>query len=651
MRHGARGLLVAAVAALAVAAGVTAAAVTREPQAPVERLVGFADCADFSAHMQDLARDEVTAYGLGVDTFSGDDPRSESLGGPISGPVAEEAAGGGAEAPGVVRPDVTDRDGDLVLTLAGGVLHIVDVSADKPRGRGRLAFPEGRRMSQVLALGGHRVLVFGDGRALKEPGPGRYGPGLPNVWGIDRLVLSLVDIRDPTHPRALRSEQLTGTFVAAALHEGSVRIALGGLPRFLLSEPSPHKPGAAELERNRATVRALPVSAWLPAREVLDSAGGIVSTAPLVSCPQVLRPAAASGLGMISVLTLDATPGARVLGAGEAVGVVGDGIVVHTTADRTYVATTDGGLSHAARSSKPRGRSGVHAFDAIGRYLRSTRVGGFVAGRGSLSAQDGYLRVATSTGLPWTLEGEDVAARRKSVLVLAARADELTPVGRVEGFAPHEQIGVLRWLGPLLAVTPNEPGGAIHLVDLSKPTHPRICQDLPAAGRSLFLHRLEGDRFLVVGPDGPNDKRDPADLAVSTYDLAASRTPLDSMAFGYGYTAAEYEPRAFSFLPDRGLALILGTLSRHVPAEEAEPVATRAGTTTVSGPGVLAVRVDPDGHLHAAGTYVAEHWIQRVFALHDRLVVVTSTAVVLLDPNGLRVLGSVKLAKPSYGDY
>ena len=91
-----------------------------------------------------------------------------------------------------------------------------------------------------------------------------------------------------------------------------------------------HRPGTA---RSFASAGA---RSWLPGHTLRNATGRTLSTGPLVQCRNVRRPASFSGLGLLTVLTVDVQRG---LDPVDSDAIVSDGRVVYASRSSLYVAT------------------------------------------------------------------------------------------------------------------------------------------------------------------------------------------------------------------------------------------------------------------------------------------------------------------------
>lgn len=675
--------------ALAVTVGIsTATAVGLAPSAAASELPAFGDCSAFTRHMQKIAEPEVGPYGLGGGGGYGGPAVLRAEGAPAVDAATPQSAPKAGAAPaaavgngptgtnvqerGVDEPDVAKIDGTRVVSLTNGILTVVDASGSKPKLAGSLRFPKNQYPTEMFVLDSHRALVLGtsweeqpvydrptaaDAAPAGKLAPGYYRPSQPKV------VLTLVDMADAAKPYVVRSEKISGSYISARLTDDTVRMVFTSQPRIAWSYPRENEPAAAAEARNRAAVRNAKAADWLPLRQIFNKAGKLVSEAPLLGCKSMRHPVRPSGVGILSVLTIDTRKGGQALDTARGSGVVGNGDLVYSSPDRLYVATTEGGWNrpwtgaNGIRRESQEQRTKIHAFDVSGRqyspYVGTGTVPGYLFGRWALSEHKGYLRVATTTGPPWApQDGGQVS--QSSVIVLAERGDRLVKVGSVSGLGKTERIRAVRWFDDLAAIVTFRQTDPLYMLDISDPKAPKVKGELKIPGYSAYLHPVGGDRLLGVGQDADSEGR-VTGLQVSSFDISNPSKPTrtDAVGLGRGWTDVEHDSRAFTYLPNRRMAIIPAWVMQKVSCPpNAQCMASNEDSPGFAGeiqvPAATSVVVDENGNLKRKGRFIGDSPVLRVLPIGDRLVAITQTSVVLLDPDGLKPTGSVRVA-PEYG--
>jgi len=573
--------------ALALVVGPAALGGRGAAAAPLAPFAGCDELADWFAASAyaELARGWTFARSGGDENAAVDSAASASVGPGATGTNVQEA--------GVDEPDVLKTDGSRLVAVHDDQLSVVDVSGNSARVLGRLRLPLGR--AAELLLVGDRALVFGAHDAQPPTGEDQR---LPNNYS-PTVVLTVVDLAHPTAPAVLRTEEIEGGYLSARETDGVVRIVLTSTPYLPYVWPDNRTNPIEASAQNRRLVDAAAAQDWLPQRIVRDAGGRILSTEPLLACDQVNHPTQPAGLGVLSVLTMDLAAPAAPLSDPVAVAASGD--LVYASPGRLYVATTRGGWSGPAVDLAVSPGSTVtelHGFALDGRdsvrYLATGQVDGWLLGRWALSAQDGYLRVATTRDAD------------SAVTVLAERGDRLEIVGSVTGLGPGEQIRSVRWFGDMATVVTFQQTDPLYTVDLSDPTAPRVRGELKVTGYSGYLHPLGDGLLLGVGQQATSQGEVTGAL-VSAFDIRDLDRPslLSTVEEPEAWSEVEGDSRAFIYLPERRLAVT--------------PVSGQRGSM------LWAVSVGRTGVLATAGQWSAgTDWLIRAIPLgNGRLAALT----------------------------
>lgn len=532
-----------------------------------------------------------------------------------------EFSGTNVQEAGVDEPDIVKTDGRRIVTVAQGRLEVVDAAGAGVHVLGSAALPPG---SHELFLDGDRAIVLTrswDVVALggTEIAGDVIGPGSSST------VVSALDLSDPRKPVVVDSATFEGDYVAARLHEGVVRLVLRSGPAFLGG------PEDATLEH------------WLP-DQVIEGEGGAASTRPLVPCESVTRPPEPSGVGTVTVVTLDAGGSMQPI---DTDAVVADAQTVYASTRTLYVATNQWIPSDdvPARESST---TELHAFDISEpgqtTYLASGRVRGQLLNQWSLSEYREHLRVATTDGSPWApADGEP--SSESFLTVLARNGDALEALGQVGGLGRGEQIQAVRFIGDLGFVVTFRQTDPLYAVDLSDPADPRLLGELKIPGFSAYLHPIGDGRLLGVGQDATDEGRR-LGTQVSLFDVSdpVSLRRLDQTGIDNASSALEYDHRAFLWWPRRNLAVlpieIYGPPVAFEPgiAPGVEPVPDIAAVQSFLG--VAAFRVERDkveevGRVSHAARVDTGWPIQRALVVGDSLYTVSEAGIMANDLDSL----------------
>ena len=557
MNFGRRLALLAALAVVA-AAGVGVTTARSAPEAAKPRLTAFGSCGQLLGYAKGQAKRFVGPYGFGVAGLPGIETtaRAAAPAAPVQG---VDFSGTNVQEEGVDEPDLVKTNGKTLFAVANGKLRAVDVGGLRPRLLDSL--PLGASLSHELLLHGDRLLVLSRGGYWIEPLPAMAARMAP--YQPANSVLSEVDVSDPAKLRLVRTLTLDGSYVAARLVGSVARIVAAAqipaaIPFKQPTDGSPEAIAAAE-RQNEALVARSKVASWLPSYRIKRAGAKAGKARPLVQCRHVRRPTSFSGLGMLTVLTVDLTKGLQPV---DSAAVMTDGRIVYASPESLYVATER--WADRPEPDKPtQEQSGVqteiHKFDISSpvktQYRGSGKVSGFLLSQWSLSEHRGVLRVVSTESPAWWGPGGGEA--ESFLTTLRPAGGVLAQAGRIGGLGKGERVYSVRFVGDTGYVVTFRQIDPLYTLDLAQPERPRVLGELKIPGYSAYLHPIGEDLLLGVGQDADENGR-PLGTQLSIFDVSDLRKPtrLHTRHLGQGWSEAEHDHHAFLFWPRTGLVMI-----------------------------------------------------------------------------------------------
>ena len=513
-------------------------------------LKSFGSCSSLLAYAKQHALPLVGAYGLGG-VAVGDVARAAA-------PATDSAAGSAGidysttnvQEEGVDEPDLVKSNGSTLFVVRSDRLVAVDVRGPKPRLHGSLRLPQGA--SYELLMHGNKLLVLSRGGVYPIDGIGT-GIRAPVRPGLLQSALTEVDVGDPGAMRVVRSLVFDTEIVAARLVGSVARVVtVSGMPRplpFVTPTDGSSAATAAALSRNRAVVRTSRIGSWLPGYKVTGRRGETLARRSLVQCRNVRRPPVYSGLGLLTVLTIDLGKGLAIVDSDS---IVADGRTVYASQKSLYVATqhwiaqpVDAGIS-----DPPRVTTAIHKFDIANpsstSYRGSGTVSGYLMNQWSLSEHDGVLRVASTEEPTWWNPGPQEQSE-SFVTTLREQGGALVQLGRVGGLGKGERVYAVRFTRETGYVVTFRRVDPLYTLDLSKPSRPVVLGELKIRGYSAYLHPLAGDLLLGVGQDASDEGR-VLGTQLSLFDVSDLRRPVRLHTYGIGSSWSEAESDHHAFL-------------------------------------------------------------------------------------------------------
>jgi hypothetical protein len=526
-----------------------------ERTAKAGRLVSFSSCGALLGYAKAQAARFVGPWGLGAPGVVRTAPDTTREAGRTQG---VDYSGTNVQEEGVDEPDLVKTDGETLFAVANGKLNAVDVAGRQPRLLDTLKLEPGS--SHELLLYRNRLLVLSRAGLWVEPLPALAARIAPFVES--RSVVTEVDVSAPRTLRVVRTLTLDGAYVGARLVGRSVRlVAASQIPAGLRYEtPAGTTPAALEAarQRNGAVLASSGLSSWLPRYRVARPGRSTTRSRPLVQCRRVSRPPAFSGLGMLTVLTIDLAEGLEPV---DSVALMTDARIVYAAPKSLYVAT-ESWLERPDPARPTQARSGagtaLHKFDISSPtrtlYRGSGRVSGYLLNQWSLSEHRDVLRVVSTESPAWWGPG---AESESFVTTLRQRDGALVQAGRVGGLGKGERVYAVRFVGDTGYVVTFRQVDPLHTVDIADPERPRLLGELKVPGYSAYLHPISEDVLLGIGQDADEQGR-LFGTQLSIFDVSDRRRTarLQTLSLGRGWSEAESDHHAFLFWPRTGLVVV-----------------------------------------------------------------------------------------------
>jgi hypothetical protein len=439
--------------------------------------------------------------------------------------------------PGVDEPDLAKTDGDTLFTVTGDTVYAISVRGESKilgslqlGGYGGQLLLRGNRLVAIVEQGG---FVFDRPVAALAPIPYGYG----------KTVLTEIDVSDPSAMRVSRTLTFDGSFAAARQNGGTVRVVLNSTPLAYAQ-----------------TATATRARGWLPRSRFVSNVTGKRRTRSYVPCGRVSRPPVFSGLGMLSIVTLNLDKG---LWQQDSDGVMTDAQTVYGSAKHLYVATQRWIDPDTPAGDLPPGTTTlISRFDVTDpdrtSYEGSGSVQGYLLNQYSLSEQDGDLRVASTTEPVWWNGAQQEPSRSMVTVLRRSAGGVLAKVGQVDGLGHGQRIYSVRFAGDVGYVVTFRQVDPLYVVDLSDPESPRVRGELELLGYSAYLHPVGPGRLLGVGQDATPEGR-LRGSQVSLFDVSDPSAPklLDHRLLGADSSSdVQYDPHAFLYWSPRKLAFL-----------------------------------------------------------------------------------------------
>ncbi len=549
--------------------------------------------------------------GFGPEAGAEDQAAPTAGGAPKDDATPDEYSGTNLQVEGVDEADRVKTDGEHIYLLSGRNLVVVKTwPAAETRELGRVAL---RGWPSSFFLDGDKAVVLGSENLYelvpdapcRYQGDDGYGKPMPADEGVATdggaaapvgtggstdgekpycydyrpvTTVAVVSLADKANPRVVKEYFFDGYAMDARRIGSKVYLAQNNYQYFYDLEywppeltwygpggeettPTPEEINAAfdaMMARNIEKIRARTLEEWLPRYWVVEDGEVHWANGQMVgSCNDIHAPSVFSGVGLLSLLSLDAETGGL-----EASTIQGSWGTVYASLDAVYVGTTNWGFYWwwKGEEEPPPVMTHIHkfAFDADGnaRYRASGEVLGYAINQFAFDEYEGHLRVATTDGFGWW--NNDQTESR--VTVLTEEGNRLKVVGVVAGLGKGERIYAVRFIGDQGYVVTFRQVDPLYVLDLRDPTAPKVAGELKVPGFSSYIHPLEPGYLLTAGRDA-DEEGSVGGVKIEVFDVTDPANPksVQSQVIGDGWSTwsdALWDHKAFTFFQARNLLAI-----------------------------------------------------------------------------------------------
>ncbi len=448
---------------------------------------------------------------------------------------------------GVDEADVVKTDGNNLYLMSDEKLRIVQLQpadaiallAEVPlTGYGRDLY---LRDGKVVALTGtYGEFATADGTESNDVIGGASAP----VFSRPQTIVTVIDVSSPSQPAVLSETRFEGSVSSSRMIDGTLYLVVANFQSYFYDD-------LPFLGRIGFAVPQITSEQVLPRFERVAD-GDAQSSGDVLDWQDLYRPADPDGFGIVTVISLDVDNNA----AFTAKGVVAEPGLIYSSLDALYLTDTNYNFFGDTRDT-----TDIYKFaynNGAAEPVATGSVPGRILNQYSMGEYNGYLRVASTVGPTFSVEGL-TSESTNAVYVLGQTDGELTIVGSVDNIAPRETIQSARFLGDRGYVVTFEQIDPLFTLDLADPTNPRVVGELKVPGFSTFLVPVDDDHLLAVGQYvPPPGEFAPWAVQLSLFDVSnfASPTLMDNVIIGKdngAYSEALYDPKAFTYFPESNL--------------------------------------------------------------------------------------------------
>jgi len=438
---------------------------------------------------------------------------------------------------GVDEPDIVKTDGKTIFAVEGQTLYAVTVKAGVPALAASLSLPSG--YGAQLLLRGSRLIVITN-TSVGGPIPvDRLVAPFPGMGGS--TTVTEVDVSDPSALKITRTMTIDGRFVDARQNGATARLVIASTPRAVTD-----------------TQTAGAVSGWVPMRRFRSRLTTHHYVRPVTTCHSIVHPVQFSGLGMLTILTIDLDHG---LYAADSDAMMADAQVVYGSTGSLYVATQKWIDPEQPVTDVPTGQTTViDRFDVSDpdrtTLVSSGQVPGFLLNQFSLSEDGGFLRVATTTQPTFWNGVQTPNPSQSRITVLDEHGTVMTPVGTLTGLGTGQKLYSVRFVGDTAYVVTFRQIDPLYVIDLRTPTAPKVAGQLELEGYSSYLQPVSAGLLLGIGSDVANNE--PTGVQLELFDVSNPSAPrlAQKLTLPFASSTAQYDHHALLYWPATKLALL-----------------------------------------------------------------------------------------------
>lgn len=562
------------------------------PPAEALALKPVADCNEFSSYVVDTLVDELLrGYGFCLncrDVISVALPTAEpALAANTAGDantsaevaVPDEVTQTNVQEAGVDEADIVKADpsGNIFIISGGKLVIVRGFPPDNLSEIARLDLQDyGYIQDMFLDETRDRIVIVGNGFAIPGPIPLADSFIAPYPIRQSGVKMLFIDVADVSKPKVTKEIWLEGSHISsrrigkrlhlvtqyqitppiAILQDPEVARTLENYQIALARGANKNNLAALEADVKQAVktaVQRIDVQSMLPAYSTQAGAADGTTDAQLLSCSDVVHPDISVKLGMAVVSSVD-TDGNNLASSA----VVNNAWQLYASKQSIYLAQSSAGWWWDENQSQ---QTAIYKF-AVGDGKPSPSGYGVVPGRTlnsySFDEVGDYLRVATTTD--GRGRGTDTVSQANHLFVLKDdQSGKLNKVGEVRNFGKNESIFSTRFFDDKAFVVTFRRIDPLFAFDLSDPENPKLAGELEIPGFSTYIHPLGGDHLLTIGEGGDANGNN-GNLAIQVFNVADLTNPQlvkrfspSVGALGSSWSAAQYDPHAFTFLDSQGL--------------------------------------------------------------------------------------------------
>lgn len=454
------------------------------------------------------------------------------------------STGTNVQVAGVDEADIVKTDGKYLYHLAHQELNILSVSPNLSLVSQTPI--EGQPIAEYLT--GSRLLVISYLPTYDIPLEDGSAASM-RIWhpASNKTKITLFDVSKPDAPQVVQSTFFDGSYLESRAVGNNVYLVAQNYTGYLPAPGFTSFNGETIYDTKEAYLARISgneLNLALPHYYHKDADGKLQDAGLMVDAARLYQPTSSDQYTLVTELTFDMS--ADVQGPVSSTSLYsGYGDVLYASTSNLYVVTTS--WTDQSETSK------IYKFNLDGAEVKLEATGtvhGRVLNSFDLDEKNGLLRVVTTSG--WW--GSSLSSH---VTVLRDDQGSLDTIGQLDGIAPGETLGGVRFIGDRAYVVTFQYTDPLFTIDLSDATKPKIAGQLTLPGNSLYIEPIDANHLIAVGRASA---RWSDGLKVSLFDVTDPASPRDVddypltdqwTALSWGSSSeAEWDHHAFSYFAD-----------------------------------------------------------------------------------------------------
>ena len=277
------------------------------------------------------------------------------------------------------------------------------------------------------------------------------------------------------------------------------------------------------------------------------------------------------------------------------------------------------------------------------KYSSKGEVPGRILNQFSMDEHRGNFRIATTKGEALWGNGSQSTS---NVYVLD---DTLKILGKTKDLAPGEKIYSVRFMGDKAYVVTFRQVDPFYVIDLKKPSSPKVLGYLKIPGYSSYLHPYDENHIIGIGMDTSEEDGRVINqgVKISMFDVTDYNNPLelDNIIIGErgSYTDILRNHKSFLFSKEKNILSFPIYASSYDKSTYKHRIETQ---------GAFVFSIDEDyklnlrGHIsHLDGKNNSGNYVRRIMFIEDRLYTISNSKIKISDFDTLKSIKDLTLIK------